>query len=347
MRPQRQILPESTFQRRSRCACSAILRAHARGLLPLALIVLFLDFLGCRNLPHLILLLWITTNIALTLLADYGQRRARCLAGGELPELLRLAYSNPRPRPDDIIDTISSGRFHIPAAIPTVDPSASFVLNSLNRIPYAYMVTQTIHDFRYLRYSWIAASVHDNAAFVSALNLGDLILYRHDRAVLSNCVCLVTRCYWSHCGAYMGEGQVGHTDLSGTHLQRIDDWLSNPHVHIAVLRRSWTDAPVTKEELAERWAVANRWRYSYIKTFSTLWRIMTGKTGTGLLDRRVKYGLLGIHACLYALLAWLPYVRVVVVAMVLVSSYLYSTLTHWNAYAPNLDQLLGESDAES
>jgi len=295
---------------------------------------------------------WITLFITILIvnsiiyITAYGyQRRIKSFyIKGNINILLFLIHSNPRPKPNDLIDSINSSLFKIPESIKAKDENAHFILNGLNNTPYLYTLTKTIQDFERLRFSWIKALIEDCSEFKKSLIIGDLILYHNQNSILSRLVMYVTGCYWSHIATYIGEGKIAHTDLSGTVIENLDLWLNNPEVEVAVLRS--IKPKLTSEEILERVKKVLGNKYSYKATLKTLWTIITFKKGTGLLDKEISkivilLGFLGVFIAIINI----PIISIIYFASIII--YLKAVMKHWIVYLPKFKTLIETSNEKS
>lgn len=284
-------------------------------------------------------------NSALYLSIYIYQRKIQSkLIDGNINVLLFLVHTNPRPKPKDIIDLINSSLLKIPENINTHDKNAHFILERLNQTPYLYTITKTIQDHEKLRFSWIRALIDNKENFIRNLSIGDFIFYHNNKDVLSNIVMHVTGCYWSHVATYIGNGQIVHTDLSGTVTEEIEVWLSNEEVEIAVLRS--VEPKIDKDAILERTQDLIGTKYSYKSAFETFWTILTFKKGTGLLNKQINSIAISIFLVgVGIILLNFPILSFVYFGILFL--YLKSLQKHWIIYSAEFETIIKTSNEKS
>jgi hypothetical protein len=223
---------------------------------------------------------------------------------------------------------------HIPTDFETYDENANEVLQRSQQMPYIYDIAHTVHDSKFIRFSWLAIRKTEVNEFIEKLKGGDVVLYHKNNSIIGHLIRFFTRCYWEHTAMYVGDGNLIEASPGGLKKLKIEPWIVDNNVTLGILR---PDIEISKKTLVESEKYIGC-GYAYYKVMKHWWQIVTGSTGLGFIRPiTIFLNLAQFGLALSFAISFPNHTRVQVLTVLLTGPYMFDSIHHKVAYSKKMD----------
>ncbi|MGD0597105.1 MAG: hypothetical protein ABSA64_06230 [Sedimentisphaerales bacterium] len=329
------ILPKS-FLNEIGFVFNCFMRSYAYVFIPFVLICFIVNEFVSNILIFIFILLYCYFHFAILIIAYYFHCRFRDYIDFDLNKLLMVNMTNNVDEHQDIVSLITLRHCRIPPEIITCYSYADRILKEIQQIPFLHNLTRTIVDHKYLRFSWIKADKSKQKEFISALKVGDIILYHSCKSVIGSIIRFLSRCYWEHSDHYIGNGKVMNVAPGGIKAVDINKWVTDDKVELAVLRRQDMDIEYFNKFMQK----IEGGKYNYLGVLIELWRIITNKKQDGLMTLPIF--IINITLVFIIMYVWYRHpdlTRLHLFLFLIFAPYLFDTVYHWWVYKKDFSEL--------
>lgn len=149
----------------------------------------------------------------------------------------------------------ASRKMYIPKDIQTEHPAAREILRACQETPYIWTISTTFQDWNTLKFAWLKTHRNSRKNLEQHLIPGDIILYHHKKSLLGKIIRSLTKNYWEHSAAYIGDGEVMDVAPGGCRRVLLKEWTLNENIDIAIFRND--------EVKVDFWRNIEGQRYNY------------------------------------------------------------------------------------